>query len=367
MYSEPQYVKLYRLLRSQIERGRFKPGQLFYSQNELMHRFHLSYSTVARALDQLEHDGLITRKQGKGTFVHDHFEKQRGSVSLFEPCTVEVYYQPTRFEFDYIPPEVIFRDLQRTSPPGVDWKLIPYPVDTATLYESVFRAEVSFYIFYDPPSHLAEFVADASAAHPVLVVGQEPMKIEAVPLVSLDFAAAGKMAAAALRPTTGAVYGALLPEKLDTPCMQQLVGGLRDILIQHGGILKSELIRHASARNGGGYRAMLDLFCDCQEGLPNGIVLVGTELTYGALTALSTALNTAHIADTLKIVAIAWPEARYPWPRTLPTVFWPSERFTQHILSFVHYLRGNFATSPVRATPTQCPLKASETMASPEA
>ncbi|AXA35500.1 MAG: GntR family transcriptional regulator [Candidatus Hydrogenedentota bacterium] len=364
MTSDARYIKLYRLLRSQIERGRFQPGQLFYSQNELMRKFRLSYSTVSHALDQLERDGLIARKQGKGTFVQEHFEPAGRAVTPIQHRVIEVYYQPPRFEFDYVPPDAIFLALQPSVPHPMECKLNPYPADSTALYESVLRPHIAVQIFYDPPSSLAEFIADASAVHPVLVVGKEPLNSETL-FVSLDFSAAGKLAAKALCPTAGEVLGALLPESPDTPSMQQLLGGLRESVIQQGATLKPEFIYHATARSGGGYRAMLDLFNECQGQLPDGIVLVGTELTYGALTALSTALNTQRFSETLKLVAIAWPAVRYPWTQNLPTVLWPPETIAQHILSIVHCLSGHVATSPLTVTPTECIVKGYENEASP--
>jgi hypothetical protein len=330
-----------------------------------MRKFRLSYSTVSRALDQLEREGLIARKQGKGTFVQDTLEAAGRAVTQTQHRVIEVYYQPTRFEFDYLPPEPIFLSLQQSAPPTVECKLTPYPTDSTTLYKSVLHADIFFQIFYDPPPHFAAFISDASAVRPVLVVGQEPPNSETL-FVTLDFSAAGKLAAAALSPKKGEIFGALLPESPDTPSMQQLLGGLRESVVQQGATLKSEFICHATARTGGGYRAMLDLSNVCQGQLPNGIVLVGTELTYGALTALSTALNTERFSDTLKLVAVAWPEVRYPWPRNLPTVFWPPETITQHILSIVHCLSGNLATSPLTVTPSECMVKANENEASPE-
>ena len=131
-----------------------------------MRKFRLSYSTVSHALDQLERDGLIARKQGKGTFVQEHFEPAGRAVTPIQHRVIEVYYQPPRFEFDYVPPDAIFLALQPSVPHPMECKLNPYPADSTALYESVLRPHIAVQIFYDPPSSLAEFIADASAVHP---------------------------------------------------------------------------------------------------------------------------------------------------------------------------------------------------------
>lgn len=56
-------------LRSQIEEGTYRPDDRLPSENELGERFGTSRITVRRALQTLESEGLIYRRQGLGSFV----------------------------------------------------------------------------------------------------------------------------------------------------------------------------------------------------------------------------------------------------------------------------------------------------------
>jgi len=48
---------------------KFKPGDKFFSERELARVFGVSTATISRAVNELVHQGLLCRMQGKGTFV----------------------------------------------------------------------------------------------------------------------------------------------------------------------------------------------------------------------------------------------------------------------------------------------------------
>ena len=77
----PQYRKLYEKLRSLIEDGTYKRGDLLPSENELCAAHHLTRPTVRNALDMLVNDGFIIRHQGKGSIVQGQ-PKGIGILSL---------------------------------------------------------------------------------------------------------------------------------------------------------------------------------------------------------------------------------------------------------------------------------------------
>ncbi len=68
-----QPARAWRLVLEHIERdlleGRLGPGDRLPSERDLATEFDVSRLTVRRALDRLEHDGLVYRVQGAGTFV----------------------------------------------------------------------------------------------------------------------------------------------------------------------------------------------------------------------------------------------------------------------------------------------------------
>jgi DNA-binding GntR family transcriptional regulator len=65
----PQYRKLYEILRKHILSGLYKEGNLLPSENELSATHRITRPTVRHALETLVKDGLIIKKQGKGSIV----------------------------------------------------------------------------------------------------------------------------------------------------------------------------------------------------------------------------------------------------------------------------------------------------------
>ncbi|MDI7259611.1 MAG: GntR family transcriptional regulator [Thermodesulfobacteriota bacterium] len=67
--STPLYEQLKKILRQQIEEGEFKPDQLIPSERILCQKYHTSRITVRQAISEMINEGMLYRKQGKGTFV----------------------------------------------------------------------------------------------------------------------------------------------------------------------------------------------------------------------------------------------------------------------------------------------------------
>jgi len=79
---KPRHQQLSDWLREQIEQGVYKPQDRLPSEHELSRRFGVSRITVRRALQTLEHEGLIYRCQGVGSFVKQPSHIQQGLVRL---------------------------------------------------------------------------------------------------------------------------------------------------------------------------------------------------------------------------------------------------------------------------------------------
>jgi GntR family transcriptional regulator/GntR family frlABCD operon transcriptional regulator len=69
MENIPQYRQLYEILRKHILTGVYEEGSLLPSENELCLVHNMTRPTVRHALDSLVKDGLILKKQGKGSIV----------------------------------------------------------------------------------------------------------------------------------------------------------------------------------------------------------------------------------------------------------------------------------------------------------
>jgi GntR family transcriptional regulator len=65
----PLYYQLENFLRERIMSGAFGPGARLPTENELIRQYGVSRITVRQALSALAKEGLIERRQGKGTFA----------------------------------------------------------------------------------------------------------------------------------------------------------------------------------------------------------------------------------------------------------------------------------------------------------
>lgn len=65
----PLYTQVYESLLKRIVEGEWRPGVALPSEQALANEMGVSQGTIRRALDALELEKLIDRRQGKGTFV----------------------------------------------------------------------------------------------------------------------------------------------------------------------------------------------------------------------------------------------------------------------------------------------------------
>lgn len=65
----PKYLQIRDEVQRAIDAGEYTDGQKIPSETELAEEFKVSRPTVARALGDLEHDGLLQRRAGAGSFI----------------------------------------------------------------------------------------------------------------------------------------------------------------------------------------------------------------------------------------------------------------------------------------------------------
>lgn len=70
--TKPLYARVRAKLVERIKSGEWRPGQLIPNEFEVAAEFGVSQGTARKAMDSLANDGLLVRRQGKGTFVVEH-------------------------------------------------------------------------------------------------------------------------------------------------------------------------------------------------------------------------------------------------------------------------------------------------------
>ena len=77
----PLYVQIKQHILGDIRKGVWKPGEKLPTELDLAERFGVSVGTVRRAMGGLEDEGIISRREGSGTFVRTY--KGTGSRNPF--------------------------------------------------------------------------------------------------------------------------------------------------------------------------------------------------------------------------------------------------------------------------------------------
>lgn len=73
--AQPLYVKARKIMIDRLIAGQWRPGQLLPSEFAIADELGVSQGTVRKALDDMTAQGLLVRKQGRGTFVAEAEDK----------------------------------------------------------------------------------------------------------------------------------------------------------------------------------------------------------------------------------------------------------------------------------------------------
>jgi GntR family transcriptional regulator len=78
----PMYLQIIEQVRRRIAVGDWGPGQEIPSIRVLAASLRVSVITIKRAYLELEHEGVLTTRQGKGTFVSENVRLQQNLREL---------------------------------------------------------------------------------------------------------------------------------------------------------------------------------------------------------------------------------------------------------------------------------------------
>lgn len=124
--SKPLYWKIKQAILKWIEDGEYGPGDLLPSEKRLQEEFFVSRTTVRMAMKELEEQGYVVRRPGKGTFIAKNKMNSgpRRLLSFCEElrnCGMVPSSQIILLEREF-PPEKILRKLELEDDQFI-WKL----------------------------------------------------------------------------------------------------------------------------------------------------------------------------------------------------------------------------------------------------
>lgn len=93
----PRYRQVAEKLKSAIEAGEYPVGSLLPTESELCASFNISRYTAREALRRLAEMGLVSRRQGAGTYVEAQVETRRYTQTLTSMTDLLQYAHDTEF------------------------------------------------------------------------------------------------------------------------------------------------------------------------------------------------------------------------------------------------------------------------------
>ena len=109
------YSQLVGIIKQNISSGALSVGDLLPSEAELCRAMDISRNTVRQAIGELEEEGLVVRKRGKGTFVADPNARGKRVRYSFTTEISSMGKVPSSTMVDFaveIPPAEVSRKMQ---------------------------------------------------------------------------------------------------------------------------------------------------------------------------------------------------------------------------------------------------------------
>jgi GntR family transcriptional regulator len=112
----PLYYQIISIIKRSVSVGLLKPGDIIPSETELCDALNISRSTVRQAIGELESEGLVVRRRGKGTFISEpKLSRTIEDVYSFSNEMRRMGHEPSSIVhcFERIhPPEEILKSLE---------------------------------------------------------------------------------------------------------------------------------------------------------------------------------------------------------------------------------------------------------------
>jgi DNA-binding GntR family transcriptional regulator len=140
MNSLPQYRKLYEILRKHILSGLYTEGSLLPSEHELSATHRITRPTVRHALEALVKDGLIIKKQGKGSIVR----KPLQNIGI-----LSVAGTASAIGVQYLKTDILQKPVIRSWPDAFPFDLSETEKEAGCIYMERLRYVDDMPLFYD--------------------------------------------------------------------------------------------------------------------------------------------------------------------------------------------------------------------------
>jgi GntR family transcriptional regulator len=192
----PAYIQVAAALRRRIEIGGWKPSEKISTLEELEEEFQVARVTVRQAVELLEREGLVTRQQGRGTFVCETIKDKRwltletswesvlasikNNVPKFIKVANPLPAPRLRDGEGFLADEYVFlRSVQLKD--GV-----PYGVVNLHLAKPIFERGKAKFLKYTALPVLADMRLNIQYAHQTLVIGTADPEIAELLQLSLS-------------------------------------------------------------------------------------------------------------------------------------------------------------------------------------
>lgn len=197
----PLYAQLVGIIKRCISTGALPVGSLIPSEAELCQALSVSRNTVRQAIGELEDEGLVVRKRGRGTFVTDPSATHRGVRYSFTTEVSSLGKVPSStlvdFSISVAPLDVCARMELRPETPvycftrvrNVDGE--PLILETSYypryIYPNLTRDMVETHSFYSLLYHVGITPFSAEEQYEAVILGHHQAQLLGVPEGSCAF------------------------------------------------------------------------------------------------------------------------------------------------------------------------------------
>src|SRR5438445_1313274 len=147
VHSIPAYQRIQSSIRKRIDAGQLRPGDPVSSERDLAKLHQVSLMTARHALATLEHEGLVERRRGIGTFVAApkiHFNKLMSYTEQMAARSLSAASKVLSLKTVDNEPEVAARLSLPADEPLIELKRLRHAADEPFALETCYLSQKEF-------------------------------------------------------------------------------------------------------------------------------------------------------------------------------------------------------------------------------